>query len=93
MKSRRGAPSDGTMGLSHLPLTLAEIRCLVRTRIAADFGRREITTRELLDYMEGRPTPDGVWDRLKASGFVANTRGIGVRLTPKGARALRDLGR
>jgi hypothetical protein len=73
-------------------LTPAEIKCLIRTRIAADFGRREIMPREALAFAGWTLACDAVWDRMKARGFVANGRGITVRLTVKGERALHDLG-
>jgi hypothetical protein len=71
-------------------LGAAELRCLRRTRLAQDFGKRRIDARELIGVFDGPYFQDAVWDRLKARGLVANGRGMSVRLTKKGEKALDD---
>jgi hypothetical protein len=70
--------------------TAAELRCLRRTRLAQDFGRRQIDPRELIGVFDGPRFQDAVWDRLKARGLVTNGRGFEVRLTKKGEAALEE---
>jgi hypothetical protein len=98
MKRRRSPPSVSPCRTPKLDkdtrergsLTKAELRCLRRTRLAQDFGKRIIDPRELIGVFDGPRFQDAVWDRLKAKGFVANGRGISVRLTKKGEKALDD---
>jgi hypothetical protein len=73
-------------------LTLAELRCLKRTRIAQDFGRREIDPEELVGVFDGPCYQGATWDRLKTRGLVANGVGLTVRLTIKGKKLLKELG-
>lgn len=61
----------------------ARHRCLKRTEIAADFGKREILPEEL-DAFDGPGLQERTWDQLKREGLVANGRGNTVRLTAKG---------
>jgi ribosomal protein S19E (S16A) len=65
-------------------------RCLKRTEIAADFGKREIDPSELGAF-DGPALQERVWNQLKREGLVANGRGDTVRLTPKGKRELARL--
>lgn len=67
-------------------------RVLKRTKIAADFGKREIDPREL-DAFDGPALLEKTWDELKREGLVANGRGNTVRLTPKGKLELARLER
>ena len=65
-------------------------RMLKRTKIAADFGKREIRADELAAF-DGPGLMESTWDELKREGLVANGRGYAVRLTPKGERELARL--
>lgn len=73
--------------------TASRIRCLRRTAIAEDFGKRIIDPRELVGVFDGPVYTDAAWDWLKANGYVVNGRGMSVRLTPKGERELARVGR
>ncbi len=71
-------------------LTRSELLCLRRTKLAADIGRREIDPSELVDFATGPHLQTKTWNSLKQRGYVANGRGISVRLTAKGAKALKE---
>lgn len=75
-----------------LGLSIAEIRCLLRTKIAQDFGKRIITHRDNALFVEGRVTEPKTWFKLHRMKLVANTRsGSCVKLTEEGERKLRDV--
>jgi hypothetical protein len=70
----------------------AVLRCLRRTRIAQDFGRRQIDPAELVGVFDGPVFQDAVWDRLRRLGLVVSS-GLRVRLTAAGKRGLARLER
>lgn len=70
-------------------LTKAELLCLRRTKVLSNMGVREIHPTELIDFIDGPSTQDVTFDHLKARGYVANGRGLQVRLTKKGELALK----
>lgn len=74
-------------------LTKHEIKVLHRARIAQDFGRRIITWGEHVLFTSGRNTDWVTWKRLRSWGLVSNSGVNGVRLTKKGERRLKELGK
>ena len=72
-------------------LTKAEVLCLRRTKVVSGIGKREIDPSELGPFVGGPNLQDRTWDSLKRRGYVANGRGISVRLTSKGEKALNAL--
>src|SRR5579884_4314542 len=70
-------------------LSPSDVRVLVRTRMAQDFGKRFFSFEENLAFVSGKNTTWKQWDRLKRLGYVTENRS-GPRLTPKGVAKLKE---
>ena len=73
-------------------LSLSDVRVLYRARMAMDFGKRNFSFAENVEFTTGSNTSWEQWARLKRLGYVTETRG-GPKLTAKGIAKLKELGK
>ncbi len=71
-------------------LSVSDVRVLYRARMAMDFGKRNFSFAENVEYTKGSDTSPEQWARLKRLGYVTESRSS-PKLTAKGRAKLKEL--